>query len=155
MNFQSDYDEIEALVKANPGVVLFAEGVDRGWIAKAEAALGLKFPPSFVEFLCRYGGATVGGEVVNGLLGLEFEDACGPDIVYNTLLDRQRGLDRALIVLVDNDGDEMFYLDTGANNKDDENPVVRVLSEAPLEREDYAPTFAQFLLKRVKFALAT
>jgi len=48
---------------------------------------------------------------VNGLLGLEFEEA-GPDTVYNTLLDRQRGLDDNLIVLVDNDGDEMFYLAT-------------------------------------------
>jgi hypothetical protein len=154
MTFQSQYDEIEGLIKENPGVVLFAEGVDREWIEKAEAALGLKLPPSFVDFLKRHGGATIGGEVVNGLLGLEFEEAVGPDIVYNTLFDRQRGLGHDLIVLVDNDGDEMFYLDTGTVDVDGENPVVRVLIEAPHDREKYASTFAEFLLKRVKFALA-
>ena len=154
MTFQSQYDEIEALIKENPGVVRFAEGVDRVWIEKAEAALGVRLPPSFVDFLRRHGGATIGGEVINGLLGLEFEEACGPDIVYNTLLDRQRGLDHDLIVLVDNDGDEMFYLETSTVDDDDENPVVRILSEAPHEREKYAPTFAGFFLKRVRFALA-
>jgi len=51
MTFKSQYDEIEELIKENSGVVLFAEGVDREWIENAEAALGLKLPPSFVDFL--------------------------------------------------------------------------------------------------------
>lgn len=154
MTFRSQYDEIQTLAKQYPGVVRFAEGVGREWIEKAEARLAVKLPPSFVDFLSRHGGATIGGEIVNGLLGIEFEEAVGPDIVYNTLLDRQSGLDRGLIVLVDNDGDEMFYLDTSKVDEDGENPVIRVEIETPHKREKYAATFAEFLLKRVQFALA-
>lgn len=154
MGHRHEFDEVEALARENPGLIKFADGVAPEWIPKAEGALGVRLPPSFVHFLLQYGGATIGHEEVNGLLGLEFADACGPDVVYNTLLDRKSGLDPYLLPLVDNDGDEIFYLDTSVADADGENPVVRVMCEAPETREAYAPSFVQFLLERIRFCLA-
>jgi hypothetical protein len=155
MSYSETFRAIEEIRRANPGLVLFATGVDEHWIGRAEGALGVRFPPSFVYYLRHYGGATIGGETVNGLLGIDFEDACGPDIVYNTLLDRDsRGIDPPLVVLVDNDGDEFFYLDTGKTDNEGESPVRRELVEAKGERPEYAPNFAEFLLKRIQFRLS-
>ncbi len=145
------YEEIDQYVRDHPRDVKFAGGVSNEWIGAAEAALGLRFPPSFRHYLANYGGGSIGGEVVNGLLGIPFADACGPDIVYNTQLDRGRGLDPHLIVLVDNDGDEVFYLDLSRMGQDGESPVVRVLIEEPTVRQPYAESFAEFLLKRIAF----
>jgi antitoxin YobK len=155
MAYRDAFDTIEQIRVGNPGLVLFASGVEEQWVRKAEEALGVQLPPSFVYFLTHYGGATIGGEVVNGLLGIEFDDACGPDIVYNTLLDRQnRGLDPSLVVLVDNDGDEFFYLQTGLVDEEAENPVLRELIEEKGTLRSYAANFAEFLLLRVRFCLA-
>jgi hypothetical protein len=152
MKYERVYEEIERQIRAYPDDVKFAGGVSEEWIRKAEAALGLHFPPSFRRYLERYGGGRIGGEVVNGLLGIPFEDACGPDIVYNTQLDRaQSGLDPNLVSLVDNDGDEVFYLDLSRVDEDGESPVVRVLIEEPTARQTYAENFAEFLLKRIRF----
>jgi antitoxin YobK len=155
MKYERLYEEIEKQIEAHPDKVKFAGGVSEEWIRRAEAALGLRFPPSFRRYLAQYGGASIGGEVVNGLLGIPFEDACGPDIVYNTQLDRaQSGLDANLIALVDNDGDEAFYLDLSHMDQDDESPVIRVLIEEPTIRQLYAENFATFLLKRIEFFLS-
>ncbi len=154
MDFERLYQEIDKHVQAHPRDIRFVGGVSDEWIERAEAALGLHFSPSFRHYLREYGGGSIGGEVVNGLLGVEFEEACGPDIVYNTLLDRaQSGLDKSLIVLVDNDGDEAFYLDAGHVEPGVESPVIRVLIEDPTARQQYAKSFADFLLKRVEFFL--
>jgi hypothetical protein len=155
MTYTETFRAIEEIRRANPRLVLFATGVDVEWVRKAEEALGVRFSPSFDHYLQHYGGATIGGEIINGLLGIESEEACGPDIVYNTLLDREsRGIDASLIVLVDNDGDEFFYLDTARIDDDGENPVLRELIEAKGERPEYASSFAEFLLKRIEFCLS-
>jgi hypothetical protein len=152
MEYERLYEKIDEWIRANPGDLRFAGGVGGEWIGRAELALGLHFPPSFRHYLGRYGGGSIGGEVVNGLLGVPFEEACGPDIVYNTQLDRlQAGLDPRLIVLVDNDGDEVFYLDFSRVAPEGENPVVRVLIEEPTLRLPYAENVADFLLKRIEF----
>jgi hypothetical protein len=154
MDHERLYKEIHRHVQAHPRDIRFAGGVSDEWIGRAEAALGLHFPPSFRYYLRKYGGGSIGGEVLNGLLGIEFDDACGPDIVYNTQLDRtQSGLDPSLIVLVDNDGDEIFYLDAGHVDQGGESPVIRVVIEEPTARQRYAESFAEFLLRRVEFFL--
>lgn len=155
MKHERLYEEVEKQIRAHPDDVKFAGGVGEEWIRKAEGALGLRFPPSFRRYLAQYGGGSIGGEVVNGLLGIPFEDACGPDIVYNTELDRkQSGLDPNLVVLVDNDGDEAFYLDLSRVDQDGESPVVRAVIEEPAARQPYADSFAAFLLKRIEFFLS-
>lgn len=154
MDYERFYEEIDRHVQAHPRGIRFASGVGDEWIERAEAALGLHFPPSFRHYLRKYGGGSIGGEVVNGLLRIEFDEACGPDTVYNTQLDRaQSGLDPSLIVLIDNDGDETFYLDTGRIDQDGESPVIHVVIEEPTTRQPYAESFAEFLLKRVEFFL--
>lgn len=149
------YETIQRLQSAHEELIKFPGGVPESVVQQAEAKLGVRFPPSFRWFLSNWGGVSIGGEVVNGLIDLPFEDECGPDVVYCTMLDRdQLGLDHALVPLVDNDGEEVFYLNTSKVDADAENPVVRVVSEDPMERTPYAASFAEFLLKRINFALA-
>lgn len=149
------FERIAELISQNPDAIAFAGGVSDDWVDKAEKALSLKFPPSFVTYLRKFGGGMIGGEQVNGILGIDFEEACGPDIVYNTTVERREfGIPEAFVCLVSNEGDEMFYLDTSTVTDANENPVVRVLIEQVATPQQYAQNFAEFLLKRIEFYLA-
>lgn len=155
MKLSEIYEAIQRLQLSNGQLIRSPGGVPESVVQQAEARLGVRFPPSFRWFLSNWGGASIDGEVVNGLIGLPFEDACGPDVVYCTMLDRdQFGLDHALVPLVDNDGDEIFYLDTSEVDANGESPVVQMVSEDPKRKTVYASNFAEFLLKRIDFALA-
>jgi len=148
------YDEVDRLVQKHPEVISFVEGISEDWVRKAELALSLRFPPSFRWYLLNYGGGTIGGEEINGLLGVDFDDACGPDIVFNTLVERRQfDIPHCLISLVNHE-DEMFYLDTSVKDENNENPVVREQAETLGSRDRYADNFARFLLKRIEFHLS-
>ena len=151
-DIDSTYRRIDELVQRDPDAIAFVGGVSDDWIEKAAAALGVEFPPSFIRFLRQYGGGSIGREQIYGLLGVEFEDACGPDIVYNTRFERREfQIPDSYICLLDNDGDEIFYLDTSTESDSGENPVLRVNEEEPDNPEKYYDNFAQYLLKRIEF----
>jgi len=100
----------------------------------------------------KYGGGTLVGEAVNGLLGMDFDEACGPDIVYETRLERKVfGIPTDWILLLNFEGDEKYYLDTSITDEHGENPVIRWEIEEPDNPDRYADSFAEFLLKRIKF----
>lgn len=154
-DIQSKFIHIQDLIDRDPLAIAFVGGVASDWIRKAETALGLKFPPSFIEYLLRYGGGAIGGEQINGLLGVEFDEACGPDIVYNTLIERREfNIHHGYICIVNNDGDEMFYLDTSQVLDNEENPVVRITSDDLQSVEIYTDSFADFLIARLEFFLS-
>ncbi|WP_313915166.1 hypothetical protein [Tahibacter sp.] len=55
--------------------------ISEAWIARAEAALDVHFPPpSYLSRLEYYGAAMLGDQSVFTILQLDFDDACGPDI---------------------------------------------------------------------------
>ena len=104
-----------------------AGGASESTIAEAEAALGVRFPPSYRSFLARFGAAVGRGFSIAGLF--HHPDKSTPplwdDVVTWNLRNRRvtRGLIPPRYVAISGDGgDYIFYLDTGA--PDPESPVV-------------------------------
>lgn len=130
-------------------------GVEEKWIDRAEQALSLKLPASFQYFLLKYGGGYVGGEYIIDLCDLEPEpEILLDDFVQFTLLERQNGgLNPSYVLIVNNDGDQQFYLDTYATTDDNECRIVEVNMEEGNTPKLYAESFADFLLKRINFHL--
>ena len=99
-----------------------------------------------------FGGAVIGGEQINGIVGVDFDSACGPDIVYTTRFERREfNLPLHYVCLLSNDDDEVFYLDTSVVSVNGECPVLRVLTGDTADPELYAESFGGFLLKRMQF----
>jgi hypothetical protein len=60
-------------------------------VAKAEAALGLVFPPSYRQFLLELGCGDIAGFEVHGIIDEDFGDPRVPDAVALTLDARRTG----------------------------------------------------------------
>lgn len=149
MNLEESFREFDLLVGRYPKRVVVSRGVDNGWIQKAEKSLGVAFAPSYRLFLQRYGPTRIGGEELFGLMGVPFSSACGPDVVYQTRQERKDGLSHHLVVLMNNDSEELFVLDTSHKDSDEESPVLR--RELGTPEETYAPSFIDYVLKRIRF----
>lgn len=150
---QEIYSNIEVTARKYPGLVRLDNGVAEKWIQKAEQKLDLKFPPSFRYFLSQYAGGNIGGEEILGLADFEPEpDAPALDFVYCTLCERRDGwINKYYILLVNNDGDQEFYIDTEIRDSTGECPVVELNIEDRNSPKIYALNFAEFLLKRIVF----
>jgi hypothetical protein len=125
----------------------------REWITQAEAALGVKFPPSYVRFLLRYGGGELGGNEISSLYGpREPEVTAIGDVVRATVGDWELwNSPRHLVLLMDQEGDVKYYLDTSSANSDGEYPVVRWAIEAREKLVHCADNFVEFLVQRMKW----
>ena len=73
----------ELITKAGGGD--FAGPRPEALVARAEAALGLRFPPSYRQFLLDLGAGDVGGFEVYGIIDDDFADARVPDAIALTL----------------------------------------------------------------------
>jgi hypothetical protein len=149
------FDELYDLQSQFPDVVVLAdEGVADEWVIKAELALGVRLPASFRLFATRHGLALINKNELNGLLGVEFDDAVGPDIVFATRAERSVcGTPPYPVLLMDYDGDLKYFLDAARMDDSNECPVVQWEIQAPQQYDDYAPNFAEFLVKMCKFYL--
>jgi hypothetical protein len=130
-----------------------AGGASESTIAEAEAALGVRFPPSYRSFLAQFGAAVGRGFSIAGLF--HHADDATPfweNVVTWNLRNRRvtRGLIPARYIAISSDGgDYIFYLDTGT--LDPESPVV-VLGPG----RDYvvvAPDFNTFVIDLSKDSL--
>jgi len=106
-----------------------AGGVSDQVIHAAEERLGVRFPPSYRQFLSRYGALFTEGSELSGLFEYicEEEPPLWSDVVTETLQMRQGPGGRAFdeYVAISSDGmDYMFYLDTSRTNEKDECPVI-------------------------------
>jgi len=123
-------------------------------VARAEAALGLVFPPSYRQFLLELGSGSVAGFEVYGLIDDDFASSAVPDAVWLTLEERRtNGLDARFIV-IGALGDGTFdCLDTAHPGLDREAPVVQVSAEGenPVK---LAESFGEYFLAEVEDALS-
>lgn len=131
----------------------FAPGqqIPETWIARAEAALGVHFPPSYRWWLENYGAAMLGDQSVFTILQLDFDDACGPDIVYQQLNNVANGtaIPDGLVVFEPESSDEIYYFDLSSPDQSGEYPVMRKdLQFGTVEL--FAVSFAEFLLKQIR-----
>src|SRR5262249_29464172 len=88
---------LELITKAGGGGFVGARPA--AMVARAEAALGLRFPPSYRQFLLELGAGDVGGFEVYGVVNDNFTDARVPDAIALTLQARGSGLDRRYVMI--------------------------------------------------------
>jgi cell wall assembly regulator SMI1 len=119
-------------------------------VAKAEATLGLTFPPSYRRFLLQMGCGDINGLEVFGLINDNFDKSTVPNGIWLTLNQRRAiGLNRSYVIIGDG-GDGTYYaLDTQQAVEGGEAPVVR-LSVDGRDSEVVANSFGAFLLEAVK-----
>ena len=121
-------------------------------VSKAEAALGLKFPPSYRRFLLELGRGDIAGLEVFGLINDNFEKSTVPNGIWLTLGERRSANLNSAYVIVGDGGDGSYYaLDTGRADDHGESPVV-ILSVDGAQSQDVAESFGQYLLDAVRRA---
>lgn len=143
------YQQARQLIE-KAGVGDFEGAKPESLVAKAEAALGLAFPPSYRRFLAELGCGDVNGLEVFGLINDKFENSTVPNGIWLTLRERQDIDLNPAYVLIGEGGDGTYYsLDTRLAGKDGEAPVVR-LSVDGKQSEKVAESFGEYFLEAVR-----
>lgn len=122
--------------------------VDSVWLERAEKALGLPLTASYKVFLKEYVGGEIGGEEIYSIYGMDFENVCGGDIVYQHLTDIKNGTAKQKqLVVSETDFGEIFYFDYSQFN----NGECPILQRLPSGNScHYADNFYEFLCKRIE-----
>jgi len=120
----SIYDEIDQLLKDLNAFV--AGGRDEAMVDAAESKLGVSFPPSFREYLLKWGNLSFDGYEYYGLTrNSDFENASVPNCVWFTLKKRvDVGLPHSLVVFRNVNDEEYICVDTEQALDGEEQPVV-------------------------------
>ena len=148
----ADFKDIERLLET----AAVAGPANEDLICSAEAELGVKFPPSYRQFLCRFGAAQGKGWELAGLFQNEGGDDEPPrwsDIITDTLQRRRYSIPNEYLPVSDDGGDYTFYLDTGQAGSKGECPVV-VLgpgADAVKVAEDYFDFVVRLAENRLSF----
>jgi hypothetical protein len=139
---------------ANAGGGDFEGPKPEALVAKGEAALGVRFPPSYRQFLLELGCGNVAGFEVYGLVDEDFTHSAVPDAIWLTLEERRlNGLDPRFIV-IGALGDGTFdCLDTAHLDATGEAPVVQVSAEGDFPVK-LADSFGEYFLAEVQDALS-
>lgn len=122
-------------------------------VARAEAALGLRFPPSYRQFLLELGAGDVGGFEVYGIVNDDFADARVPDAIALTLDARRSGLGPRYVMIGTLGDGSHDCLDTGHPDATGEAPVVQLSAEYE-DPVTLADSFGEYLLVEVEDALS-
>jgi SUKH superfamily protein len=142
---------LELMAKAGGGD--FVGPKPESLVARAEAALGLRFPPSYRQFLLDLGAGDIGGFEVYGLIDDNFEDARVPDAIALTLQARRNGLDPRYVLIGTLGDGSHDCLDTGHLQANGEAPVVQLSSEFE-DPVTLADSFGEYLLVEVQDSLS-
>lgn len=145
-----------ALMDQSPSLQHFVGRRDEALVRKAEEALGLRFPPSYREFVLTFGAGSFGGTEIYGVIREEFQNSMVPNGVWLTLKYRETyGMPKPFILICDDDLGSYFAIDTRQVDDQGESPVVilparidETAGEQELEVD--TPDFGSFLLKMVK-----
>lgn len=119
-------------------------------IAALEGALGVVLPPSYQNFLIRFGGAAIYDSTVSGIIDGQPLDETAGSLYGDTRRFRE---DRSLpdhLLVVQPDDDAPYCLDTSTRRKDGEFPVVCFelhSKHAGKIAEDFGTWFRQWFLR--------
>ncbi len=136
---QSTWAKLERMFRENP--VMMATPVARPEIDQAEAALGVRFPSDYVDFVHRYGGALVGRFPVIGLRqapAMGNEQSSIVEITNRFRNERWLGLEGRAVISVDHSGNPILV---------DEKGVIWMSDHDAGEVVQIASTFEEFLLR--------
>jgi hypothetical protein len=123
-------------------------------VRKAEAALGVVFPPSYRQFLLDLGCGDIVGFEVYGVVDEDFTRSAVPDAVWLTLEERQSsGLDPRFVILGALGDGSYDCLDMAHLGPDGEAPVVQLSADGE-STVKLADSFGEFFLAEVESALS-
>lgn len=95
-----DYNTAAQLISEQADLARFGGGRDEKLVERAEAALGVRFPPSYRSFAREFGAGHIAGEEFYGVTDDNFEEGPIPNGIWLTLTERQdSGLPEALVVV--------------------------------------------------------
>jgi hypothetical protein len=124
-------------------------------VDRAEAALGVRFPPTYRRFLKELGSGGLGSEEIYGLVNDDFDSARPPQAVGTTLEMRRDGYIPDDVVVIYGLGDGTYYgLQTSSVGPDGECPVVGFVPGAQAAGEELEvvhPDFGHFFLDTMRF----
>lgn len=135
------------IIESNRHIVDFREfgdGISEEWIRKAETALKIKLPPSYIWWLKNYGGGEILGEEIFSIYEMDFDEVVGGDVVRMSKIYREKGFDQNCIIISVTDRGEVFYLDGNKIDVDMEYPVYLNVTNSL-----YAENFILFLERRI------
>lgn len=148
------YQKAKKIIKKNKDLADFEGKKSAELIAKAEAAVGLKFTGSYLDYLQTFGAGNFGSEEVFGIIDEDFEDSSVPDAIWYTLnLRKDINLPANFLAIYDTGSDEVFCLDFNDMDAEGEPKVVALdpayaLSNQTLEV--IADDFGNFLLDLIE-----
>src|SRR5207248_5241372 len=117
-------------------------------IADAEKYLGIRFPPSYREFLAAAGCGSFAGRELYGITPDGTAATAIPSVTFATADEWRHGLPSQFVVIEDPGTDEEYVIDTSEVGRDGEGPVkVWTQGKDPADLEVLAPDFGSFLLQ--------
>ena len=152
-----DLNEALKIFEANPSAAFFVGEKSPELVEKAELALGVRFPPSYREFVSKLGCGGIGSLEIYGITSDNFENARVPNGIWLTLEERRSiGLPDHLILIYSLGEGTTYALDTSQRGEDGECPVVAwpVGGSSDSRLEVIAKDFGEFLLSMVREELS-
>ncbi len=143
------------IINSNSELADFVGGVSETEIEEAELELGVKFSPSYKEFLLKFGCGNFGPQE---FFGLGVPPTGIPSAVWYTKVCRrdQKGFPEYWITVYDSGIEAIYCLDTTSFINNNESPVkvwIPRVEETEQPKEQVAESFGQFFLQKVLAAL--
>lgn len=110
----STWSRLEEMFADAP--MMRATPVDEAEVLQAAAAFGLVLPTDYAQFICRYGGATVGPYSVYGLRASDtmgWIESSAFEVTKRFISQGWKGLEAALVISVDHSGNPIFLNSSG------------------------------------------
>lgn len=149
----TDFNEIAKIIDSHPAGPDFLGPIHPSKVREAEEKLGVKFPRSYKEFLNLYGCGNFGGEIY----GITPTNSGIPSAIWYTLELRKEGYIPDWMVVVSDEDEYVFCLDTSVFDERDECKVVSwIPGLLPFDRQPREisfDSFADFLYERVQRAI--
>lgn len=115
-------------------------------VEEAERLLGLKFPPTYRQFLLEVGTGGFGPYEIYGITGSDLHAVGGPNGIWLTLDSRIKDdLPHSFVIVTDSGMGEYYCLDTSVDSGEGECPVVMWLHR-DAEIVTVGSDFGSFLL---------
>ena len=121
-------------------------------IKGAAKALGLVFPPTYKEFLAKFGCGDIEGLEFYGLINNDFKNSSVPDAIWLTLDARKSGLPDYLILIYATGDGGYYALDTSQACENGECPIVSYELDGKVNK--VADDYGSFLLAELKTVLS-
>jgi hypothetical protein len=146
-----DFANAVALMESAKDLMYFVGPRDQSLIEAAEKAIGSRFPPTYREFVARYGAGNFGAFEIDGVIDANFYNSSVPNGIWLTLKRRRSGDLPIDLLAVGDDGMGGYYCIELLDGKEGHVIVCEPGAAPPdkLPREFIANDFGEFLLSGV------